>query len=344
MSILIHFAISDYSQAYITKLLIVFLGKYPEKEYYAESRNIVETFYKTLYKGPSEIRGYIRHSILEMTVLFKTICDAWNAAEYEKYKTCNIVDPCVMYNNFKNMVYNSAKEELINEVQNIFDNHFNPFHAFILAMEIDTEVHEKVGLKDTKPMPVNRKPTKRLRISPKENIKTQEVKMNFNKFLEFNESYMNCTKKFPELTDYHKHSKSNMSLEELHEKLQNQQPDVQAFYSAKGFQRILIYLSLFLSMNNYTMVIMNSCSSTFPIFLFLKIMIVAVFCICPTIPFSIAYLFELLIYSTYGKAQKCHCKIMKKSPILKIIRKSKEELKPKKLTMRMYKRRLRRMN
>ena len=87
MSILIHFAISDYSQAYITKLLIVFLGKYPEKEYYAESRNIVETFYKTLYKGPSEIRGYIRHSILEMTVLFKTICDAWNAAEYEKYKT-----------------------------------------------------------------------------------------------------------------------------------------------------------------------------------------------------------------------------------------------------------------
>ena len=316
-----------------------------------ETENLMNFFFETLPNTRSENQDLIWDHILSISKVLSSVCTAWNAKEYpmsSKYQSCNFTDPCILQNKLSKFIYRDSAT--MTEMQDIYNEFFTPFSAFEFALIVDARTqHKNFSLLDTRitrlrALDKTFENVQIFRMGSKESDAAIKVNEVYKILHGYAKNYSKCDNDFPELfTNGTWFIKPDSQVEYHWRKtgvlLDSESEDVAMFII---LPRLFIRLCLLFSLNNFLLMFFNSNIASLINRFTYQICIVFVFYVFPSVPFSIAFTFEVLIHYAYRKISGCACKVQKKFPILKLIKLS-LPFRPRFDNMRMYKRRMRKV-
>ena len=378
VSLHLAYTLFNHTHVRIIPMLVQWMFEYSG----TETENLMNMFHRTVLNTRSENRNLIWSHVTTMAILLSGVCDLWKKAEKpisEKYQSCNFTDPCILMEKLNNMYYHSdslKRDQYMTDMQDVYDQYFTPLSAFVFALEADSQTHQNSTFLEKLTKRLRHSPEKDEKSKNIEALYRRLKKITTLKLLDkmydnlhifrkgsrkgnFSdevmeiydiltgniEAYSECLSKFPDLM---KKDPEKLYLSPEMEKdwkksgliLNTEFNDVPLIVI---FRRIFIRKSLLFSLNNDNIMFVISNIASLIQCIISQLTIFLLFSSYPIVPFSLAFTIEVSAYHSYKKVFGCICRIKKKLFMLKLIKKYKMQFQLRFATMRMYKRRMRKI-
>ena len=252
--------------------------------------------------------------IQEVTHAFGNLCQNWHNFTLEE--ECDISDACGVHQNLQYLTKSIAEypnpQEIMVEIQNTYDQHFNSGYQCInnaRTMKRENE-RERTVLKFYFILPTSLHNTN---ILANDSPKIQLLKESFTQFSEFLRRSLLCIDMNPK----EKNWKPNLTGLELNTKigamqgLEDLKNRIDIFRQKTSLlKELLILQNVLVKLNSFLCVsviaqqikICNNVYKMFPIFCIVNILILYIFCHFPIIPFYLVFrmhIFTIIVYDKY---------------------------------------------